>query len=139
MMISYDDLDVVNDIRSQLQIPLALHHSFVTVALQIQIGHAVRHDASSKNLDFTDLGTVEGASKGAVSQDEHMQHQLGSADDGFRTANDLSNCMIAAFHDVAHICLPSSQCKPQRFLGSVMQPYKPLFAGMKHDSMAYSV
>ena len=35
MMISYDDLDVVTDVRSHLQIPLASHHFLVTVALQV--------------------------------------------------------------------------------------------------------
>ena len=81
-MILYDDLDVVTDVRSHLQIPLASHHFLVTVALQVQIGHAVRHDAPSKKCDFTALGTVEVANKFAVLLDEHMQHQMRSVDDG---------------------------------------------------------
>ena len=105
MMISYDDLDVVTDVRSHLQIPLASHHFLVTVALQVQIGHAVQHDAPSKK---------EVANKFAVLLDEHMQHQMGSVDDGSIVANDLCNFMTAAFHDVAHTCLPSLKCKPQR-------------------------
>ena len=90
---------------------LASHHFLVTIALQVQIGHAVRHDAPSKKRDFTALGTVEVANKFAVLLDEHMQHQMRSVDDGSTVSNDLCNFMTATFHDVAHTCLPSLRCK----------------------------
>ena len=45
------------------------------------------------------------ANKFAVLLDENMQHQLGSAADGIIVADDLCNCMTAAFHDVARTCL----------------------------------
>ena len=74
----------------------------------------MRHDASSKKLDFIALGTVDVANKSAVLLDEHMQNQMGSVDDCSRVVNDLCNFMTAAFPDVAHNCLPSQKCKPQR-------------------------
>ena len=48
VMISVDDLDVVHDICSYLQLPLASHHFLIIVALQIPFGHAACHDVPLK-------------------------------------------------------------------------------------------
>ena len=74
----------------------------------------MRHDVPPKKLVFTALGTVEVVNMFAILQDEHMQHQMGSVEDGSIIANDLCNFMTAAIHEVAHTCLPSLTCKPQR-------------------------